>query len=75
MDYKMDLKQKFSGKEFQSQSSSHQSGESQGYITEKMYMLLQLYLQNNKGWNPSMDLLQAFSELKDSVLSNPAYLQ
>lgn len=46
-----------------------------GYVTEKLYMLLQLYLQN-KGWNPSVELLQCFSELKDSpVLPSPAYLQ
>ncbi|XP_063704908.1 uncharacterized protein LOC134834250 [Culicoides brevitarsis] len=46
-----------------------------GYVTEKLYMLLQLYLQN-KGWNPSVELLQCFQELKDSpVLPSPAYLQ
>ncbi|XP_034937897.1 uncharacterized protein [Chelonus insularis] len=46
-----------------------------GYITEKMYMLLQLYLQN-KGWSPSMELLQCFSELKEaSMLPSAAYLQ
>lgn len=54
------------------------SGESNpgaGYVTEKLYMLLQLYLQN-KGWNPSVELLQCFQELKDSpVLPSPAYLQ
>lgn len=45
------------------------------YVTEKLYMLLQLYLQN-KGWNPSIELLQAFSELKDSaMLPSAAYLQ
>lgn len=46
-----------------------------GYVTEKLYMLLQLYLQN-KGWNSS-ELLQCFAELKDSspVLPNAAYLQ
>lgn len=46
-----------------------------GYVTEKLYMLLQLYLQN-KGWNPSIELLQCFSELKDSaMLPSAAYLQ
>lgn len=46
-----------------------------GYVTEKLYMLLQLYLQN-KGWNPSVELLQCFSELKESaLLPNAAYLQ
>lgn len=46
-----------------------------GYVTEKLYMLLQLYLQN-KGWNPSIELLQCFSELKDSaLLPSAAYLQ
>lgn len=46
-----------------------------GYVTEKLYMLLQLYLQN-KGWNPSAELLQCFAELKDSpLLPNAAYLQ
>lgn len=46
-----------------------------GYVTEKLYMLLQLYLQN-KGWSHSMELLQCFSELKDSsMLPSAAYLQ
>ncbi|KAK0080012.1 hypothetical protein PV325_000536, partial [Microctonus aethiopoides] len=46
-----------------------------GYVTEKMYMLLQLYLQN-KGWNPSIELLQCFTELKEaSMLPSAAYLQ
>lgn len=46
-----------------------------GYVTEKLYMLIQLYLQN-KGWNPSAELLQCFAELKDSpLLPNAAYLQ
>lgn len=46
-----------------------------GYVTEKLYMLLQLYLQN-KGWNPSVELLQCFSDLKDSaMLPSAAYLQ
>lgn len=46
-----------------------------GYVTEKLYMLLQLYLQN-KGWNPSVELLQCFSELKESsMLPSAAYLQ
>ncbi|KAJ8896959.1 hypothetical protein PR048_002305 [Dryococelus australis] len=46
-----------------------------GYVTEKLYMLLQLYLQN-KGWNPSVELLQCFAELKEaSMLPSAAYLQ
>lgn len=46
-----------------------------GYVTEKLYMLLQLYLQN-KGWNPSVELLQCFTELKEtSMLPSAAYLQ
>ncbi|XP_066138635.1 uncharacterized protein [Euwallacea fornicatus] len=46
-----------------------------GYVTEKLYMLLQLYLQN-KGWNPSVELLQCFTELKESsMLPNATYLQ
>lgn len=45
-----------------------------GYVTEKLYMLLQLYLQN-KGWN-SIELLKIFSEMKDSsVLPSASYLQ
>lgn len=48
---------------------------SAGYVTEKMYMLLQAYLQN-KGWNPSIELLQCFSEFKDaSMIPSAAYLQ
>lgn len=50
-------------------------GAGAGYVTEKLYMLLQLYLQN-KGWSPSVELLQCFQELKDSpILPSPAYLQ
>lgn len=46
-----------------------------GYVTEKLYMLIQIYLQN-KGWNPSVELLQCFSELKEtSMLPSAAYLQ
>lgn len=46
-----------------------------GYVTEKLYMLLQLYLQN-KGWSPSAELLQCFSELKEaSMLPSASYLQ
>lgn len=46
-----------------------------GYVTEKLYMLIQLYLQN-KGWNPSVELLQCFTELKESsMLPSAAYLQ
>lgn len=45
------------------------------YVTEKIYMLLQLYLQN-KGWSPSQELLQCFSDLKDqAMLPSAAYLQ
>lgn len=47
----------------------------EGYVTEKIYMLLQLYLQN-KGWSPSIELLQCFSDLKESsMLPSAAYLQ
>ncbi|XP_058817709.1 uncharacterized protein LOC131681015 [Topomyia yanbarensis] len=54
-------------------NSGDQSGA--GYVTEKLYMLLQLYLQN-KGWSPSVELLQCFAELKDTpVLPSAAYLQ
>lgn len=50
-------------------------GSGAGYVTEKLYMLLQLYLQN-KGWNPSAELLQCFTELKDSaMLPSSDYLQ
>lgn len=46
---------------------------SSGYVTEKLYMLLQLYLQN-KGWNH--EFLQCFAELKDpSIIPSAAYLQ
>ncbi|XP_046397465.1 uncharacterized protein LOC124164266 isoform X2 [Ischnura elegans] len=46
-----------------------------GYVSEKLYMLLQLYLQN-KSWNPSVELLQCFSELMESsMLPSAAYLQ
>ncbi|XP_055524285.1 uncharacterized protein LOC129717977 isoform X2 [Wyeomyia smithii] len=54
-------------------ASAEQAGA--GYVTEKLYMLLQLYLQN-KGWSPSVELLQCFAELKDTpVLPSAAYLQ
>lgn len=57
----------------QTDVSAHTPG--MGYVTEKLYMLLQLYIQN-KGWNPSVELLQCFSELKDSaLLPSAAYLQ
>lgn len=47
----------------------------EGYVTEKLYMLLQLYLQN-KGWSPSVELLQCFTELKESsMLPSASYLQ
>lgn len=46
-----------------------------GYVTEKLYMLIQLYLQN-KGYNHSVELLQCVSELKEaSMLPSAAYLQ
>lgn len=55
--------------------SSTSFAASAGYVTEKLYMLLQLYLQN-KGWNPSVELLQCFTELKESsMLPSAAYLQ
>lgn len=56
-----------------SQSSDMPNSAGIGYVTEKLYMLLQLYLQN-KGWNPSVELLQCFTELKDSI-PNVSYLQ
>ncbi|XP_014243316.1 uncharacterized protein LOC106663183 isoform X3 [Cimex lectularius] len=44
-----------------------------GFVTEKMYMLLQLYIQN-KGWNQVE--LQYISESKDgSMLPSAAYVQ
>lgn len=56
-------------------SSDHASTAGSGYVTEKLYMLLQLYLQN-KGWNPSAELLQCFTDLKDNaMLPSAAYLQ
>lgn len=59
----------------QQHSELQQSTPGVGFVTEKLYMLLQLYLQN-KGWNPSIELLQCFSELKDSaLLPSAAYLQ
>ncbi|XP_075978615.1 uncharacterized protein LOC142978174 isoform X1 [Anticarsia gemmatalis] len=58
-----------------STSSSATPHGAEGYVTEKLYMLLQLYLQN-KGWSPSIELLQCFSDLKESsMLPNAAYLQ
>lgn len=56
-------------------SSTNMGFPGQSYVTEKLYMLLQLYLQN-KGWNPSVELLQCFTELKESsMLPSAAYLQ
>ncbi|XP_052863573.1 uncharacterized protein LOC128270206 [Anopheles cruzii] len=56
-------------------ASGSSSDQGAGYITEKLYMLLQLYLQN-KGWSPSVELLQCFAELKDTpILPSAAYLQ
>ncbi|CAG9793771.1 unnamed protein product [Diatraea saccharalis] len=58
-----------------SSSSSATPHGAEGYVTEKLYMLLQLYLQN-KGWSPSIELLQCFSDLKESsMLPSAAYLQ
>ncbi|KAJ8716231.1 hypothetical protein PYW08_013516 [Mythimna loreyi] len=58
-----------------STSSSATPHGAEGYVTEKLYMLLQLYLQN-KGWSPSIELLQCFSDLKESsMLPSAAYLQ
>lgn len=55
-------------------SSTNMGFPGQSYVTEKLYMLLQLYLQN-KGWNPSVELLQCFTELKESsMLPSAAYL-
>lgn len=75
-------KAKKTDKQQQQQQQKPHSGDMQanngpgvGYVNEKLYMLLQLYLQN-KGWNPSIELLQCFSELKDSaMLPSAAYLQ
>ena len=45
------------------------------YITEKLYMLLQLYCQN-KNWSPSLEVLQCFSDLKElPILQNPTFFQ
>lgn len=56
-------------------SSGNSTHGAEGYVTEKLYMLLQLYLQN-KGWSPSIELLQCFSDLKESsMLPSAAYLQ
>lgn len=76
---KMDLSESMKSLMSKQQSSSSGSRADAvpgvGYVTEKLYMLLQLYLQN-KGWNPSSELLQCFAELKDSpLLPNAAYLQ
>ncbi|CAH0729613.1 unnamed protein product, partial [Brenthis ino] len=82
--YKMDLAETM--KSVLAKSTGNASGASssssaaaphgaEGYVTEKLYMLLQLYLQN-KGWSPSIELLQCFSDLKESsMLPSAAYLQ
>ncbi|XP_050672112.1 uncharacterized protein LOC126970312 isoform X2 [Leptidea sinapis] len=58
-----------------STSTSASTHGAEGYVTEKLYMLLQLYLQN-KGWSPSIELLQCFSDLKESsMLPSSSYLQ
>lgn len=82
--YKMDLAEtmknvlaKSSGSASGAASGSGAGGPhgAEGYVTEKLYMLLQLYLQN-KGWSPSIELLQCFSDLKESsMLPSAAYLQ
>ena len=45
------------------------------YITEKLYTVLQMYLQH-KGWN-SVELLQCFAEMKEAAMipNAAAYLQ
>lgn len=45
------------------------------YITEKLYTVLQMYLQH-KGWN-SVELLQCFTEMKEAAMipNAAAYLQ
>ncbi|XP_045495820.1 uncharacterized protein LOC123694428 isoform X2 [Colias croceus] len=64
-----------SGTTAASGSSSAAPHGAEGYVTEKLYMLLQLYLQN-KGWSPSIELLQCFSDLKESsMLPSATYLQ
>ncbi|XP_038206282.1 uncharacterized protein LOC119828249 isoform X2 [Zerene cesonia] len=64
-----------SGTTAASGSSSSAPHGAEGYVTEKLYMLLQLYLQN-KGWSPSIELLQCFSDLKESsMLPSATYLQ
>lgn len=69
--YKMDLSETLKS----SASGLSKSQGHEGFISEKLYMLLQLYLQNKSWNNPSIELLQCFSELKDTNLMNPAYLQ
>lgn len=57
------------------QNAASMSFSGTGYVTEKLYMLIQLYLQN-KGYNHSVELLQCVSELKEaSMLPSAAYLQ
>lgn len=82
--YKMDLAETMKSVLAKSSGSTSAAGSTsggsashggEGYVTEKLYMLLQLYLQN-KGWNSSMELLQCFSDLKESsMLPSTAYLQ
>lgn len=82
--YKMDLAETMKSVLAKSTGGSSGAGSSsgaatphgaEGYVTEKLYMLLQLYLQN-KGWSPSIELLQCFSDLKESsMLPSAAYLQ
>jgi len=71
MDLSEGMSKSLSSKSSAGDLSSHGSG----YVTEKVYMLLQLYLQN-KGWNPSVELVQCLSELKDSsMMPSSAALQ
>lgn len=58
-----------------SQSSTTGTPFGTTYITEKLYSILQMYLQH-KGWN-SVELLQCFAEMKEAAMipNAAAYLQ
>lgn len=58
-----------------SQTSSTATPFGTTYITEKLYTVLQMYLQH-KGWN-SVELLQCFAEMKEAAMipNAAAYLQ
>lgn len=58
-----------------SQASSTGTPFGTTYITEKLYTVLQMYLQH-KGWN-SVELLQCFAEMKEAAMipNAAAYLQ